>query len=623
MSLTRRSSSTRRRTLRWLVVVASCVVGLGWTWSLLPSRLVSQGVTAYKRSDWREAARLAEERLKTDRDDPRALRLLARATARMGSFDQARSLYARINERDMEADDYCLLGLGWNFSDDPIEAQNALHKALRIDPDHSESLYMLALATFRRSQWVEATLAAERLSRRPGWEARGNLILGMIQATDNDPVRGVASLQLALSQDPAIRLIPTDPLSTRRLLARTLLRAGRPAEARDILLAVLAAGPDREAAWLLSRAYLQERDKAKASAALEQAGTYGAEHPFEFEPSPYVGEARCVECHREISQAAFASGHARTYRRGRDLADLPLPASPLAEPDNPQVRHTWKRVDGQVQFETQLPDQRVLRAVVDYALGSHDRYMSFIAVDQKGQARTLRQSYYRSNEGSGWDRTKGHAAHPQHEDEFLGTRFASQDEQQDCLVCHVTNPRASLEQTGPQATDRAIGCERCHGPGGHHITAVALKFPTMAIGSPAQAAPGEINRSCGNCHSQHFLAMPASRTAPEWTRFPGSTLPWSRCYSESGGVLSCVTCHDPHRNAETAAAHYEAKCLSCHASSAPRAKTATAPPRQADEAFRSPCPVNPSRDCLECHMPMVRYDWLHGSFTEHYIRVQS
>jgi tetratricopeptide (TPR) repeat protein len=585
--------------------------------------LVIQGVAAYKRSDWREAYRLAQERLKTDRDDPRALRLLARATARMGRFDQARSLHARLDDRDMEAEDYCLVGLGWNFSGNPIEAQKALQQALHVDPDHAESLYMLALATFQRSQWVEATSAAERLSHRPGWEARGNLLLGMIRASDNDPVRAVASLELALSQDPTIRLIPTVPFSTRRLLARSLLQAGRPAEARDILIAVLDAGPDREAAWLLSRAYLQERDKAKATAALEQSGTYGAEHSLEPEPAPYVGEARCVECHRGISQAVFASRHARTFRAGRDLSDLPLPESPLVEPDNPHVHHVWKRVDGQVQVETQLPDHQVLRAVVDYALGSYDRYTSLIGRDQKGQARTLRQSYYRSIEGSGWDRTKGHAAHPQHDDEFLGERFTSEDEQRECLVCHVTNARAARERTGPEAADRAIGCERCHGPGGLHLAAVAVQFADLAIASPAQASPKEINQSCGSCHSQHFLAMPASRTAPDWTRFPGSSLPWSRCYSESGGALSCVTCHDPHRNAETSPTHYESKCLSCHASSVPSAKDRPASPRPADEAFRSPCPVNPSRDCLQCHMPKVRYDWLHGSFTDHYIRVHT
>jgi hypothetical protein len=123
--------------------------------------------------------------------------------------------------------------------------------------------------------------------------------------------------------------------------------------------------------------------------------------------------------------------------------------------------------------------------------------------------------------------------------------------------------------------------------------------------------------------------MPAARTEPGWARFPSSTLPLSPCYAQSGGTLSCVTCHDPHRNAETAPAHYEAKCLSCHAT-APRESGAErpslgsgtpGPAYQAEAAFRSACPVNPRRDCLNCHMPKVRYDWLHGSFTDHYIRV--
>jgi hypothetical protein len=117
--------------------------------------------------------------------------------------------------------------------------------------------------------------------------------------------------------------------------------------------------------------------------------------------------------------------------------------------------------------------------------------------------------------------------------------------------------------------------------------------------------------------------MPASRTAPDWTRFPGTTLEWSRCYRESGGALSCVTCHDPHRNAETAPAYYEAKCLSCHATVAPSTTAAPARSHQGEDAFRSPCPVNPRRDCLQCHMPKVRYDWLHASFTDHYIRVHT
>ena len=54
------------------------------------------------------------------------------------------------------------------------------------------------------------------------------------------------------------------------------------------------------------------------------------------------------------------------------------------------------------------------------------------------------------------------------------------------------------------------------------------------------------------------------------------TMTWSRCYTESEGNLSCVTCHDPHRNVETSTVANEAKCLICHAPDAGQASTAAA-----------------------------------------------
>ena len=114
-----------------------------------------------------------------------------------------------------------------------------------------------------------------------------------------------------------------------------------------------------------------------AAVHLAQSGTYRALHPLEAEPSPYVGEARCADCHREVFRTVVASRHARTFSRGDDLAALPLPEMPMTDRDDPKVSHSFRRVDGHVQLETRVQD-KVLRAVVDYALGSSDRYLSMV-----------------------------------------------------------------------------------------------------------------------------------------------------------------------------------------------------------------------------------------------------
>jgi hypothetical protein len=372
---------------------------------------------------------------------------------------------------------------------------------------------------------------------------------------------------------------------------------------------------DVEAFWLLSRAYLLEGDRAAAASALTRSGSYRSEHPIEAEPAHYVGESRCAECHQEIYRDALASGHAFTYRSARQLADLPLPEHSLPDPDEPNVTHTFKRVEGLVHLETRVTN-KVFQAVVDYALGSSERYASLVGRDSGGKVRVLRLSYYKGSEGSGWDRTKGQAPRTATNEDYLGKLFDSADGTNECLTCHTTTARSARQGTGPEAADHAIGCERCHGPGGLHMAAEAAQFKDPSIICPPRTSTAEINRLCGNCHSQHLLAMPSSMDDPAWARFPGSTLPQSRCYTESGGRLSCVDCHDSHRALETSSLHYEKRCLSCHATSSSSGQS-----NPSNQMFRSPCPVNPRGDCLKCHMPKVPYARLHNSFTDHYIRV--
>jgi hypothetical protein len=92
---------------------------------------------------------------------------------------------------------------------------------------------------------------------------------------------------------------------------------------------------------------------------------------------------------------------------------------------------------------------------------------------------------------------------------------------------------------------------------------------------------------------------------PVTVRFQPYGLLASRCFRESGG-LSCLTCHDPHTDAVRGdSSFYVARCLSCHAASAPPAVA---------------CRRRERFNCLPCHMRKAAA-MAHLTFTDHRIRV--
>ena len=193
-----------------------------------------------------------------------------------------------------------------------------------------------------------------------------------------------------------------------------------------------------------------------------------------------------------------------------------------------------------------------------------------------------------------------------------------------------------MDRSGPCASDHGIGCERCHGPAGNHLLAVEgnLVETDPAIGRPALAS------GRGSSRSAPSAIAPAGQTVtpddPTAVRFQGTTLTWSRCYTESQDALDCITCHDPHKNAASSTAHYEARCLECHSKAGqphpadPGGAAGKPSERQVtrsrlrtlrDDAPRTICPVNPSTGCIGCHMPAVSGIAPHSTFTDHFIRV--
>ena len=637
--------ATRRTAGQWVARVAigsillagiGCGIGLLANWIRLSSDQFHTGRRAYDRGDWGAAARAAREVLKASQNDPAALRLLARSSVQLGRDDTAFEIYTRrLEAKSIQALDYLLLGVALKRRGRHDGAMWAWNKALESESipaqalgDLAKLLYVEAVETenpenMRPHPLDAAARAAERLCRQPGWESRGDLLLGIVRGDSLDLDGAALAFRRLLDRDPKVAVSHAEPVKLRKLFARTFLRVGRPALAQPHLQSILASSPDPEASWLLSRVHLQQGAIDLAERALAGARSYRAGNPLEDEPSPHVGEARCQECHAVIFQDSLANRHTQTFHRGAQLRRLPRPDRPWGDPSDPKVTHEIKEVDGALWEQTRVGDT-VLRSVIEYAFGTSERYLTMVSRDTRDQYRMARLSYYHTADGQGWDRTFLAVGDPTAPDDFLGEAIGVRAGVASCLDCHTTFPRAGRERIGLEAADRAIGCERCHGPGANHLASVASGFSDVAIVNPASASPQAVTeKRCNNCHILDTRYRQGDREKPDWVRSQGAGWAWSRCNTESAGAFGCVTCHDAHKGVRsTTTAQYEAKCLACHSFTAVQPAGGAAPVTQASTKPRPKvCSVDSANGCIKCHMPGVRMDSSHREFTDHYIRI--
>ena len=293
------------------------VAGLWWQRTRRSADPLDSGLRAYARGDYETASNLARERLKEFTDDREAVRLLARASIRLGRDSSALTLYQRLGDRSMMADDYYLLSVALSRAGNIQGSTEAWKQGLRIEPDHPQMLYGMMHLNLETNRFFEAAGQAQRLAKQPAWQALADQMLGKIQYARNNPAAAVEFWQQALEHESELTG-PADasfsPLSIgelRKDLARALLRTRRPAEAESQLQRILSLGPDAEASWLLSRAFLQEGAVEKALTAFKPALAFAEENPVLVDPAPFVGSASCAECHSEQFQTQQNSRHAQ------------------------------------------------------------------------------------------------------------------------------------------------------------------------------------------------------------------------------------------------------------------------------------------------------------------------
>ena len=352
------------------------------------------------------------------------------------------------------------------------------------------------------------------------------------------------------------------------------------------------------------------REKEKSR---DTANEPAAPSPMRADFSKWVGSEKCATCHAKIFSDYSHTSH---YLTSRPASEKTIRGSFAKGKNvyeyNPELFIKMEKRDSGLYQVVYYKGQEKIAIPFDITVGSGTKGQSFMYWHNTGLFQTP-MTYYTIP--GRWANSPGFPSKVQYERPITSR----------CMECHTTyaDVISPWPQT-PEQFDRnkiiyGVGCEKCHGPAARHVdffTSHPTEKGARYIINPKTLSRQQVMDLCALCHggrkqkTQPSFTFTAGDTLTDFFRDdptntalqqPGiadvhgnqaGVLMASQCYIRSK-TMTCLTCHDSHKNERNETAVFTGRCQTCHQ------EVHKAIPGASELST-----VQLKNNCVTCHMPV-------------------
>lgn len=319
--------------------------------------------------------------------------------------------------------------------------------------------------------------------------------------------------------------------------------------------------------------------------------------------SNQVTAADCRACHWQgATQPDTTMGHAlETVTQCRVLIEHP-------KLETVRGKYTYRiERKGDQSIYSVTDGTNTISMPIRWAVGASFAIGQTYILEKDGGWYESRVSWFRELNGLGPTLGSQNSA-PANLADAVGRRM-SQDDKIRCMDCHATHATSKRELT-LETLMPGVQCAHCHTNLETHLS-TELGGPRPAPESSGQSfhlkglSADQVSDFCGSCHRTWAEIASQGNPSIANVRFQPYRLTESKCYDPYDERISCLACHNPHKELDPVSKNYTAKCLACHDGGKAGAKS---------------CRVSGS-NCVSCHMPKLELPGAHYRFTDHRIRI--